>query len=125
MQPLRMLAREIMALCKVLVGVVELPTVVFEVGARVVPRDGLPATVPERAIPEDLVILRGLEGRRVGRVEAIGEAHPMDRQLKDPAMDGRRLDAEHLEYGRHDIDDMVVLRADVPAVAKAPGPVHD
>jgi len=42
-----------------------------------------------------------------------------------PNVDRRRRDPEERENGGDHVDDMVVLRADVPAVADARGPVDD
>ena len=62
---------------------------------------------------EHLEVLRVVAGRRLGVVEGVGEADALDRRLGDAPDRGGRLDAEQVEHGRHHVDDVRVLGADL------------
>ena len=122
-----MLGGQVVQLGAVDVDVVELPLVVVEVAPaadRRVGGDGLPAVVPDAARPEHRVEL-GLplaRGRRV--VEAVAHAHAVEVALGVALDRGGRLDAQGVEHGRHQVDRVVVLLADL-ALGLHPGRPRD
>src|SRR3954452_18515668 len=106
--------REVMQLGAVDLDVVELPRVGGEVAPaaeRRVRRDSLPALVPDAARAEhreELGLARA--GQRRG-VEAVAHAHAVERAL-DMARDRLgRLDSEHVQHRRDEVDRVVVLLA--------------
>ena len=55
----------------------------------------------------------------------MGEAHPVQRCLRDTADGGGGFDPEHVEHRGHHVDDVRVLLADLAARGDACGPVHE
>ena len=121
------LGRHVAVLGEVLVDVVELPALGVEFrellgrdrlpeaharlgerGAR--PRaDRPPAVVVDGAVAEHLEVLGVVLGGGRGVVERVGEAHALERRLRN-APDGlRRLEVQQIEDGRHHVDDVGVL----------------
>src|SRR2546423_8418209 len=84
--------------------------------------DGLPALMPEAAMPKLLEILWA--GLRRGRwiVEARPKAHTLERHLCHTIDLSRRLDADDVEQRRQDVADVAKLMAQLAARADAPGP---
>ena len=111
------------------VGVEQLPLLLVEVapglGRRRHGRRGLPPLVPDRPGPEHRVELRLLLRRRVGVVEAVAEADPLDRVLRVAVHHVGHLDAHGLQERRHDVDRVGVLPPERADVLDLRRPGHD
>ena len=114
-QLLGMLGGDVVALRGVLGHVVQLPRVVLRVRHRLVEHrvvdDRLPAVVVQGAAAEHLEVLRVADARRRRVVERGRERHAVDRRLRDAVDLVGRLDAEHVEDGRRQVDRVHVLAA--------------
>ena len=123
----RVLGREVVALARIGRRVEQLPALLVEVSPRFRcgrhRGRGLPPLVPDRPRAEHRVELRLLR-RGVRIVEAGFEADALDRLLRVAVDDVRELDAEALEQGRHDVDRVAVLAADL-AIGLDPGRPRD
>ncbi len=110
-----MLGGDVVALRRVLGHVVQLPRVVVGVRHRLVEHrvvdDRLPAVVVQGAAAEHLEVLRVAAARRGRIVERAREGHAVDRCLRDAVDLVGRLDAEHVEHGRRQVDRVHVLAA--------------
>src|SRR6516164_6706567 len=82
-EALRLHRREVVCLVEVLVELVELPFVRVERRARRMVGNGLPALVPQPAVPKLLKVLRVGLRWRLQVSEARLEAHTLERQLPD------------------------------------------
>ena len=122
------LGGEVVDLCPVGVGVVELPLVVVEVPPARQARvggDRLPAFVPDRPGAEHRVELRR-PLRRGGRVvEAVSHADAVELALRVPLDRLRSVHAEDVEDRGDEVDRVVVLVADLPARLDPLGPGDD
>ena len=95
-----------------------------ERGAR--PRaDRPPAVVVDGPVAEHLEVLGAAVARRVGVVEGVREADAVHGGLRDAPDLGGRLDAEQVEDGRHHVDDVRVLGADLASGRDPLRPGHD
>src|SRR5471030_371651 len=100
----------------------QLPFVLVEGGTGRMEGHRLPAALPQAAMAEHLEILRRGFRRRSRIAETPGEAHALDRHLRD-AGDGRwRLDAHDIEECRHEVAGMAELRAQLATAGDALGP---
>src|SRR5262252_1160950 len=124
-ETLRLCRREVVRLVEVLVKLVELPFVRVERRARRMIGNGLPALVPQPAVPKLLEVLRGSFRRRRQVREARLEAHTLERQLPDTVDLGRRLDADDVEQRRQDVRHMAELVPQLPARGDALWPRDD
>ena len=81
-----MLGRDVVALRRVALEVVELPVELGQLRAvadehRTLPEDRLPTVGPDRALPEVLEVLHLLARRCVGVGERVRDAHTFERPL--------------------------------------------
>ena len=85
---------------------------------------GDPAVVVDGAVADHFEILRVTLGRgvRVGLVEGVSHAHAFDGLLGDAIDHYRCLNAGGFENGRHNINDVVELRADAARILDVAGP---
>jgi hypothetical protein len=84
-----------------------------------------PAVVVDGAVAEHLEVLRVVAGRRISLIEAVREAHAFDGRLGDAADARRRFQAQRVQHGRHEVDDMGVLHPQLAASPDARGPGDD
>ena len=106
----RLFGGPILHLSGVGIEVVELPPVGIKIGKRLVAGDDLPAVAVIAPVPGDLVDLLAVARRRV----SIGERGDERRPRKRLGRIRRCFDADHVEQGREDVGDMLVLVADLP-----------
>src|SRR6516165_10771567 len=76
------------------------------------------------AAAHDLEILRGLAAFGLGVIECVGKADAVKRVLRNAVDEQWRLDADDLVKGRHDVIDMVELRARSGVGLDLGGPTH-
>ena len=123
-----MLVREVVKLGAVDLRVVELPLVVVEVAptaqGRMI-RDRLPTFVPDPPRAEHRVELRLAFRRGLGVVEAGAHADAVEVGLGVALDRLRRLDSEHVEDRRDDVDRVVILLADLTLGLDARRPRDD
>ena len=110
-------------------GVVELPGVVVQrrhVGRHpgdAVPGDRRPALVVDPPVAHDLEVLRLVAARRVGVVEAVPHADPVEGHLLDAVDEGRGGDAGGVQDGGGDVGHVVELGAGLGPGREPGGPV--
>src|SRR5207253_7392838 len=79
-----------------------------------------------RAVADHLEILRLMLRRRIWsgscRIERVSHAHAFNWRLRNAIDQLWRLDARGLKEGRHDINDVVELRANATDIADMAGP---
>ena len=94
--------------------------------ARTGPRaDRAPSVVVDRAVTEHLVVLGVVTSLDLAVVEGVGEAHALDRCLRHSADGGRWPDAEGVQNGRHQVDGVAVLGADLTSCGDLGRPGDD
>ena len=107
-------------------NVVQLPRVVVERGAGLVPSHRFPAVEPDAPVAAHLEVLDPLAARLVGAGERVAERGAADRHLFAAAVGVLGCDAARLVDGRCDVVDVVELVAEFAAdITEALGPVHD
>ena len=87
--------------------------------------DGAPSVVVDRSVTEHLVVLGVVTSRRLAVVEGVGKAHALDRCLRHPPDRGRGPDAEGVQDGRHQVNGVAVLGADLTSCGDLGRPRHD
>ena len=126
LQTLRMLLGEVVGFGKILVEVIELPLVVIVPGrTRHMPHHGLPAVLPDAAMPEHLEVLDASRRCCVGGGQRRGERGAVQRHLRHAVVLRGRLGAGELEDRRHDVDRVTEGTADGPYPLQRTRPVDD
>ena len=87
--------------------------------------DGPPAVVVDRPVAQHLEVLGVVVALRVGVVEGVGEADPVQGRLGDAADRLGRLDAQQVQDRGHHVDDVRVLGADLAPGLDPLRPGHD
>ena len=125
-----MLLREVGGHAEVFLHVVQLPGVLGEPVLDLAPRlevngAGKPAVEVDTAVAEHLEVLDLVPAGRFGVVKAVEHAPALDGALRGTVDDSRLRQTGRLEDGRHHVDHVMPLAAQLTLALDAIRPMHD